>query len=170
VAIRGTRAPKQQAQERSAESEVFSGWKEVANYLGKGVRTVQRYEREMRLPIHRPNGKSTGAVITTKAELDAWITGSPVRLHSTPRRWPSEQTNRIGAEFLQIDSEIGLTFSALALGSRDEGKRNRTGHTARRAYDTIMRLRKNIELTDPERHKLDANLRRLNSELQRLGV
>jgi len=25
--------------------QVFSGWKDIANYLGMGVRTVQRYER-----------------------------------------------------------------------------------------------------------------------------
>jgi hypothetical protein len=36
--------------------EILSGWKDIANYLGKGVRTVQRYGREMGLPIHRPAG------------------------------------------------------------------------------------------------------------------
>lgn len=59
--------------------EIFSGWKEIANYLGNGVRTVQRYERELKLPVHRPAGKSYSAVIATKVELDAWIAASPVR-------------------------------------------------------------------------------------------
>lgn len=58
---------------------VVSGWKGIAAYLGKGVRTVQRYERELGLPIHRPGGKITGSVITTKAELDAWVAASPLR-------------------------------------------------------------------------------------------
>ena len=31
--------------------QVLNGWKEIANYLGKGVRTVQRYEREFGLPV-----------------------------------------------------------------------------------------------------------------------
>jgi hypothetical protein len=64
----------------SAERPQFlSGWKDIANYLGKGVRTVQRYERELGLPVRRPAGKTTGSVVATKAELDAWITASPIR-------------------------------------------------------------------------------------------
>jgi hypothetical protein len=153
----------------SRQPEIFSGWKEIANYLRKGVRTVQRYERERHLPIHRP-ANSTGSVIATKAELDGWITTSPIRLVYVAKNWPSEQTHRIGADFLQIDSEVALTFSGLALGARDEVKRNRAAQTARKAYDTIMRLRKGIDLTDTERDKLDANLRRLKIELQNLGV
>ena len=57
----------------------LTGWKEIAVYLGKGVRTVQRYEREMGLPVRRPAGKSRAAVVATKAELDAWVSASPYR-------------------------------------------------------------------------------------------
>lgn len=59
--------------------QFLSGWKDIANYLGKGVRTVQRYERELGLPIRRPAGKQWGSVIATKAELDGWIAASPIR-------------------------------------------------------------------------------------------
>ena len=31
----------------------LNGWKEIAAFLGKGVRTVQRWEREQGLPVHR---------------------------------------------------------------------------------------------------------------------
>src|SRR5215472_3810487 len=61
-----------------ARLEIISGWKDIANYLGKGVRTVQRYEHELGLPIRRPAGKQSGSVIATKAELDGWITASPL--------------------------------------------------------------------------------------------
>jgi hypothetical protein len=40
---------------------------------------------------------------------------------------------------------------------------------ARRAYDTIARLKERIELTGAERDKLDANLQRVKTELQSLG-
>jgi hypothetical protein len=60
-------------------SQFLSGWKEIANYLGKGVRTVQRYERELGLPVRRPAGKATGSVVATKPELDAWVAASPIR-------------------------------------------------------------------------------------------
>jgi len=39
--------------------------------------------------------------------------------------------------------------------------------TARTAYDTIMRLRKNIRLEDMAKEKLDTNLHRLRSELRK---
>lgn len=61
------------------EARFLSGWKEIANYLGKGVRTVQRYERYMGFPVRRPAGKPRAAVIATKAELDAWVAASPIR-------------------------------------------------------------------------------------------
>jgi hypothetical protein len=64
-------------QSERKKTEVLSGWKEIANYLGKGVRTVQRYERQFRLPVRRPAGKARASVIATKAELDAWVNASP---------------------------------------------------------------------------------------------
>jgi len=57
----------------------LSGWKEIANYLGKGVRTVQRYEWELGLPVRRPAGKARGSVVATRIELDAWVAASPIR-------------------------------------------------------------------------------------------
>jgi hypothetical protein len=55
------------------QSEILSGWKDIANYLGKGVRTVQRYERELALPVRRPSGRTKGSVIAIQSELDAWV-------------------------------------------------------------------------------------------------
>jgi hypothetical protein len=59
--------------------EILNGWKDIANYVGKGVRTIQRYERQLGLPIRRLAGRSRGAVIATKAEIDAWISARPLR-------------------------------------------------------------------------------------------
>lgn len=50
----------------------LDSWKEIAAYLRREVRTVQRWERFAGLPVHRvPIGKQ-GAVYAYKAELDAW--------------------------------------------------------------------------------------------------
>jgi hypothetical protein len=65
--------------QRTPQVAIISGWKDIANYLGKGVRTVQRYERELGLPIRRPAGRAAGSVIATKAELDCWIAAIPLR-------------------------------------------------------------------------------------------
>ena|SRR5215467_13562765 len=60
-------------------SEIMSGWKDIANYLGKGVRTAQRYESEGGLPVRRPAHKKAGSVLATKHELNAWMAGVPIR-------------------------------------------------------------------------------------------
>jgi hypothetical protein len=80
-----------------------------------------------------------------------------------------QRANRLKADFLQIDSQMALTFSGIALDASDPEKRKRTTLTARRAYDAIVRLRNDIELSPAEGYKLDTNLHRLKSELQRLG-
>lgn len=75
------------------QSQFLSGWKEIANYMGKGVRTVQRYERDLGLPVRRPAGKSTGSVVATTVELDAWITASPIREAFQLTRQDTPSTN-----------------------------------------------------------------------------
>jgi hypothetical protein len=80
-----------------------------------------------------------------------------------------KQARRARRDFLQIDSEIGLTFSSIALTANDEDKRRRNTQTARKAYDTVTRLKNDINLSDAEKAALDHNLLRLKKELQCLG-
>lgn len=65
--------------DKTEAPQFLSGWKEIANYLGKGVRTVQRYEWQLGLPVRRPAGKPRAAVVATKKEIDAWVSASPIR-------------------------------------------------------------------------------------------
>jgi septal ring factor EnvC (AmiA/AmiB activator) len=55
----------------------LSFWKEIANYVGKGVRTVQRWEQDHGFPVRRP-AADRGTVIARTAEIDAWIVGNQV--------------------------------------------------------------------------------------------
>lgn len=55
------------------ERKVLHSWKEIANYTGRGVRTIQRYEIESGFPIHRPAKKSRSAVLGLSDEIDAWL-------------------------------------------------------------------------------------------------
>ncbi len=54
-------------------AKVLNSWKEIAAHLGRGVRTVQRWERDFGLPVRRPSGRSRSAVVAVPAELDAWV-------------------------------------------------------------------------------------------------
>jgi hypothetical protein len=57
--------------ERSPENRLDS-WKAIAVYLGRGVRTVQRWERDEGLPVHRLAHEKRGSVYAHKQEVDAW--------------------------------------------------------------------------------------------------
>jgi adenylate cyclase len=49
------------------------GWKQIAAYLHRDVRTVQRWERNERLPVHRQLHLKLGTVRAVPAELDEWL-------------------------------------------------------------------------------------------------
>jgi adenylate cyclase len=50
----------------------LDSWKEIAGYLNRGARTVQRWEREAGLPVHRLQHERLGSVYAWRGELDAW--------------------------------------------------------------------------------------------------
>lgn len=52
---------------------VLTSWKEIARYMGKGVRTVQRWEQEFGLPVRRPLGSDKKAVLARPSDLDSWV-------------------------------------------------------------------------------------------------
>ena len=57
------------------QSEVkdrLESWKEIAAYLGREVRTVQGWEKNEGLPVHRHQHARQGSVYAFRAELDAW--------------------------------------------------------------------------------------------------
>jgi TolB-like protein/tetratricopeptide (TPR) repeat protein len=51
----------------------LDSWGEIASYLGREVRTVQRWERTEGLPVHRHEHKKKSTVYAYAGELDAWI-------------------------------------------------------------------------------------------------
>lgn len=51
----------------------LESWKEIAAYLHRTVRTVQRWERDEGLPIHRHEHEQRDSVHALTAELDDWL-------------------------------------------------------------------------------------------------
>jgi TolB-like protein/Flp pilus assembly protein TadD len=50
----------------------LNSWKEIAAFLGKDVRTVQRWETNEGLPVHRKPHHKLASVYAFESELDAW--------------------------------------------------------------------------------------------------
>jgi hypothetical protein len=77
----------------------LTGWNEIREYLGKGVRTVQRWERHQGLPVRRSGEGRKGTVLALPRELDAWVqnqklrSGSNVSVDQTIKALRSENAN-----------------------------------------------------------------------------
>lgn len=54
-------------------SGLLSSWKEIAAFLNKSVRTVQRWEKELGLPLHRPVSANQRVVLAFEHELNRWV-------------------------------------------------------------------------------------------------
>jgi hypothetical protein len=53
--------------------QILNGWKEISSYINRSVRTVQRWEARLGLPVYRPALKDRSAVVAFSDELDRWI-------------------------------------------------------------------------------------------------
>ena len=60
----------------------LDAWKEIAAYLRRDIKTVQRWERRHGLPVHRLQHDKPGSVYAYRTELDAWMAGRD-RVHAT---------------------------------------------------------------------------------------
>jgi hypothetical protein len=56
-----------------ANGDRLNGWKDIAGHLGKSVRTAQRWEQELHLPVRRIHTASGEIVYALRHELDAWL-------------------------------------------------------------------------------------------------
>lgn len=127
-------------------STILSGWKDIANYMGKGVRTVQRYERELGLPVRRPSGRPKASVLITKTELDAWIHTAfnrPVSHEKTSLE--SESVKSRVAELTALLEQLKQSLSMLAT-TREQlaTTREELAMSQRTVRDTVNRVRGNV--------------------------
>ncbi len=58
--------------ETNPKSMMLDSWKEIAVFLRRGVRTVQRWERTEGLPVRRHQHLKRGSVCALSSELADW--------------------------------------------------------------------------------------------------
>ncbi len=81
----------------------LDSWKEIAAYLNREVRTVQRWEKEQRLPVHRRSlNHGRPFVFAYEADLDAWLTEQDINNGSE-----EDGTSRQSAPFWQDKKTVG---------------------------------------------------------------
>src|SRR5436305_1156146 len=55
-------------------AERLDSWKEIASYLRRDVRTVQRWEKKEGLPVYRHLHDKLGSIYAYRNELTQWFT------------------------------------------------------------------------------------------------
>ena len=96
-----------------ASQAVLNSWKEIAEYVGRGVRTLQRWEQFYSFPVHRPAGNHKSAVFAVPGEVDEWLRTRPMHMQG--------EANGNAAAKEQLESELAtLKVLVKDLGSRME--------------------------------------------------
>ena len=69
---------------KASPDDRLDSWKEIAAFLKRGVRTVQRWERTEALPVHRHQHAKLGSVYALKSEVSAWWESRATQLADAP--------------------------------------------------------------------------------------
>ena len=75
----------------------LNGWKEIAAHFGRTIRTVQRWEQELGLPVHRLSTGKGETVYALIGELESWLADNE-RIASEGRGNAEGQASRAGGE------------------------------------------------------------------------
>jgi Tol biopolymer transport system component len=86
----------------------LDSWKEIAAYLGRGVRTVQRWEREEGLPVHRLAHAERGSVFADPAELTEWWKSRQIAPAAKPASTPAVAA--VEPRLQRVTSTTAATF------------------------------------------------------------
>jgi hypothetical protein len=65
----------------SNERKILKSWKEIASYLGVGIRTAQRWTTLRGLPVRRPSAARGSAVLGFSDDIDRWLRSPKARTH-----------------------------------------------------------------------------------------
>ena len=101
------------------EPDRLDSWKQIADHLGREVRTAIRWERERGLPVHRVPGGQRGAVFAYRSEIDAWLRSrellAPLPASApVPAPPPSAASRAPGRRTLRLPAAALLLLVAIA--------------------------------------------------------
>ncbi len=90
---------------KTAQKPILNSWKEIARYFDRGVRTVQRWEQALGLPVHRVAQSDRAPVFAYSYELDRWLAQCAKRsqfpLQSSASKPPLAEASKPDSEVWQ---------------------------------------------------------------------
>jgi hypothetical protein len=130
-------------------ADVLNGWKEIAEYMGRGVRTVQRWHIDLNLPVHQGSDHGRAPVTALKSELMEWL--RQVSPSNPPQqvdeRWQAlaERNQQIQSGFVLAEMRMAGTLAGIAAQFwHKQAKRERFLTGARRGYKTALRFGRRV--------------------------
>jgi hypothetical protein len=109
--------------------QLLTSWKEIALHLGKGVRTVQRWEQELGLPVRRP-AHSRHIVLAVPSELDEWVKNQEPMSHACSCSDELDEARNLVATLRStiaaLESELAVCKPQLVVSPDDPEQRNVT--------------------------------------------
>jgi hypothetical protein len=94
--------------------QILNGWKEISSHIERGVRTAQRWEVRLGMPVHRPALKDRSAVVAFTDELDRWLSRTAPDTLNANGEGSDETLLRVHQNL----STLALHTSELALRTR----------------------------------------------------
>lgn len=141
--------------EFGAHNRVLTSWKEIAAYLGKGVRTVQRWEKDFGLPIRRPTSSDKSAIIARTRDLDAWVA-----MRCSVRGLPDGEALGNFRNMLSIRSSLAVGLStAQMLRASNAELLSQVKSALSGLHSEILRMRTGIRPAQPKLQVPGANAR-----------
>jgi hypothetical protein len=85
--------------------QLLNGWKEISNHLDRGVRTAQRWEALLGMPVHRPSPNDRSAVVAFSDELDRWISRLSPGENDDLLARVKNNANRLACHIAEVESQ-----------------------------------------------------------------
>ena len=90
-----------------ATNATLQGWKEIAGELDRSVRTVQRWEQKLGLPVHKLGDTNGSPVFAFKDELHSWLRANAgERKQTNPEISKSTSLNQNEENFERRPAEL----------------------------------------------------------------
>ncbi len=100
------------------QNDRLDSWKEIAAFLNRGVRTVQRWEHMEGLPVHRHQHAKLGSIYALKSEVSAWWDSRGAQLEPKPagerplRKSSGAKRRLLVLPFVNLSGEAGQEYLA----------------------------------------------------------
>ena len=104
----------------ASDSDRLDSWKEIAAHVRRDIRTVQRWEKQEGLPVHRHTHNRLGTVHGYRQEIDAWLEGRRDLIPPQPGPHRTfKPTIIVSVAVAVLLAASGLSFRAFVTGKPD---------------------------------------------------